>query len=78
MKTTLRGFFISVPMGVVLLLVSYGMTLQAADTDADVAAIENLVEQVKDAYVARDWEKFSGFFTSDGGMDACEQVAFDR
>ncbi len=66
MKTTLRGFFISVPMGVVLLLVSYGMTLQAADTDADVAAIENLVEQVKDAYVARDWEKFSGFFTSDG------------
>ena len=66
MKTTLQGFFISVLMGVVLLLVSCGTTLQVADTDADVAAIENLIEQAKDTYVARDWEKFSGLFTNDG------------
>ncbi len=66
MKTTLQRFPISVLMGMVLLIVSCGTTQQAADTDADIAAIESLAEQVKDAYIARDWERFSGFFTEDG------------
>ena len=38
MKTAFQVFFISVLMGVVLLLISCGTTQQAADTDADVAA----------------------------------------
>jgi len=66
MKTMFKGFFVAVFMGVVLLIVGCGTTQQAADTDADVAAIESLTEQVRDAYVARDWERFSGFFTNDG------------
>lgn len=66
MKTMLQGFFIAVFMGVVLLIVSCGTTQQAPDTDADIAAIESLSEQVQDAYIARDWEQFSSFFTDDG------------
>ena len=66
MKKTLLGFSIGILTGVVLLLNGCGTTQQAADHDADIAAIKSLTEQAKDAYVARDWEGLSGFFTDDG------------
>ena len=66
MKKVLLGFSIGILMGVVLLLDGCGTTQEAADTDADIAAIKSLAEQAQDAYVARDWERFAGFFTDDG------------
>ena len=38
---------------------------QAADTDADIAAIKSMAEQLGEAYVARDWDRFTSFFTDD-------------
>ena len=66
MKKTVLGFLIGILMGVGLLLNGCGTAQQAADTDADIAAIKNLTEQLQSAYVARDWDRFSGFFTDDG------------
>jgi uncharacterized protein (TIGR02246 family) len=66
MKKALLGFSIGILMGVVLLLAGCGTAQQAADTDADIEAIKSLSEQLQDAYIARNWERFSGFFTDDG------------
>ncbi len=66
MKKVLRGFSIPILIGAGLLLTGSGTAQQTADTDADIAQIKNLTEQLKEAYIARDWERFSGFFTDDG------------
>ena len=66
MKKALLGFSIGILMGVGLLLTGCGTAQQTANTDADIAAIKSLAEQAIDAYVARDWERFAGFFTDDG------------
>ena len=34
--------------------------------DVERKAIETVIEQLTDAYVARDWEAFAGFFADDG------------
>ncbi|MCH8173451.1 MAG: SgcJ/EcaC family oxidoreductase [Proteobacteria bacterium] len=39
--------------------------LQEIDVEADIAAINAVTEQVREAYMARDWDRFSGLFTED-------------
>ena len=65
MVVILRRFWIGYIVAGTIGLIISGNTY-AADSDADVAAIKRLVEQAKEAYIARDWERFANFFTEDG------------
>ncbi len=49
-----------------LLLVGCESGTQPELVDEDSAAIGNSIEGLTDAYVARDWEAFAGFFAEDG------------
>ncbi len=53
-------------VSILILLVSAGCNSQnGTNTDADIAAINAVVEQVTEAYIARDWDRFSALFTED-------------
>jgi len=46
-------------------LVAFDASAQETDDETDIAAINAAVEQLKAAYIARDWDRFSSFFTED-------------
>ena len=53
-------------VSILILLVSAGCNSQnETNTDADIAAINAVAEQVTEAYIARDWDRFSALFTED-------------
>ena len=53
-------------VSILILLVSAGCNSQnETNTDADIAAINTFSEQIQEAYIARDWDRFAAFFTED-------------
>lgn len=49
----------------ILSLAAFDAGAQEIDDEADIGAIKAVIEQLTEAYVARDWDRFSGFFTED-------------
>ena len=62
-RTTPRVTAMSFPM--VLLLIGCGNSQPENPDSVDVAAIRSMTEQLGEAYVARDWDRFASFFTDD-------------
>ena len=49
----------------ILSLATSSTRAQGTDVEADIAAINAIAEHAQEAYMDRDWDRFSGFFTED-------------
>ena len=46
-------------------LPTFASSARQIDVEADIAAIRAVSEQVRETYMARDWDRFASYFTSD-------------
>jgi len=57
--------YLAAPLFAGMLFFGCGPNQQAPSTEDDVAAINAIIDGMTDAYAARDWHAFAGFFADD-------------